>query len=401
MLVLPNLVSLDIGLIPQLIPYIPNLLSATVAAFHTVLYDYEEDETSERLSLTLIDSLPTFAPRLRVLGLSSSSFLKPFSLSKSMLRACKSLSASLTKFTSQDCVVMMHDVLDLLSNADSLTFLSVNLSNSSIPIPHDRVCADIRVLDLRVDAIRVAAELMEALSTKRLNSFKVVTRSNPINTIQRLGLALEASCSVTELNEVFITWFTDRPSQPTDRQYAVSDTSLEPFLAFHRMSSFSIVHFRRLSFDLSVQFVRRLATSWPCISYLSLASNKPCGTWVSKVKLVPDLVDLISGCSQLQHLGLDVDFTCDDNMLLFCPPQSVKRSIFLPVGYAIVSKPKLLAAILSAFLPGVTIAQSWNARKVEEAKNYNAWIEVHECLDMMNAVRSQERTWLPVPASLS
>ena len=391
MLVLPSLVSLDIGLHHDVVFFIPALLSPKITTFITAIPWIEDEDEFLRLSLTLMESLPGITPNLQIFTMSPQiESGTPKSFFASSLRALQGLSASLTSISAPQCMFTFQNVLQLLSNTDSLTFLSIGISNSSVPtVRLGPVYSQARTLELNVDLIGLAVKLVEALSLKCVTRLGFFVGPISNDKVRRLALAVEGSCDAAALRDVSINVCRDS-LQKTAAHPLVSDHALIPFLTFPNMTCFVIQSYTGihvLLFELSPQFVRKMKTSWPKLYRLNLLRNKPFGTWVPDVKLVPDLLSLMSGCPKLCHIGLDLDYTCGEDLLYTAKlPPSIDRVVTIETGHAPVAEPELLAAILSGCLPNAKTIYLWSL----ETK----WTEFQRWFKMMKAVRLQERSSL-------
>ena len=405
MLALPHLTSLETDLHPEVLPCIGTLLTPKIERFKVragVL-----GEPSGTHAQHLLESLPAISPALQSLVIEHSGWTGADTggyLASSIIKASEGLSATLSRLDVVECVIETTAVRHLLSMTQSLVYLAVRISassESSLLACAVTSCRSLQRLALRVENLGTAAEFMETVRMDNVHNFHAITKSDPGPNLVRLGKALQRSIGAAKLENVAVDW--DAVSDRVAVSTIPARQSFAPFLPFNRLESFIIRSTAKshLSIDLDSDTLRKMVFSWPHLRYLNIVRTMPYGTWVPGLKFKPDLIDLLAGCPNLNSIALDFDFTCDAEQLLTGPPLHQHQSlVHLNVGYGVVQKPKLLAAILSDTFPKIVVHSKWFGWTDEGVYNGRVWAEVDECLRVMSVLRQQERSRMPGGSSI-
>jgi len=389
MIVFPNLCSLDVDIYKELLPCTRILFTPKIRSFGAMIGGLGFQPS--RLAQMLFDSVPWTMPALQNLTIQCS-IVQGHSLRLPILRACQGLSMTLTGLEIEGCKIELKDVVDLLSKAQCLTFLAIEISDSPLPMRSLRPTAEISTIKLQVGALIIAAKLMEAVSMATVNNFHAITESVPHPDLYGLGRALQQSLSIEALEILTIDW---RGTSPQTVLSTITGASFVPLLAFHKLHYVVVRSFSRtnaLSFDLESAILHRMISSWPHLRHLEFLRSLPYDAWTPGLKVKPDLFDLLKGWKRLDFLGLDFDFACDASALDagFSTPEQ-RSDILIYVGFSTVAQPKILAAILSDNFRGLRIITQFGQSEV----HLKAWNDVNECLKIMDVLRQQERRRRP------
>lgn len=411
---LSNMERLSVAISGQsdrLVPYIGMMISPKLVELSFYLHYASIDEQAGRHLQTLVASLPIQAKRLRALKIDTDAgdpdqdfalvrIDQPWSFTRCLVKGALGLSNTLMALTATGMAVGPADFLNILSEATSLTSLSLWVKGPANWEVQQRVPTKLGDLSFRVTAFWDAIDLVNVIHLTKLVSFKLQVTTDPTEIHDRaLASSLQESVGHSaSLSHVGI----EVHGESDDHVVLISADFLMPFLAFENMEKFTITSPTGIViFDFDAGFLHAVSRSWLKLQTLTLLRTSwwP-AEWRPLVRL-NDLLEFILANPSLLSVGIDVDFDADINGITnhwYAEVNTASSSeiplLFIEVGLALAKDPVVIAAHLSETLTvRISIRSLWlqhrfelNAQEVNR-KNAMDWEDVETHIKAFQIVR--------------
>ncbi|KAH7915566.1 hypothetical protein BJ138DRAFT_1077244 [Hygrophoropsis aurantiaca] len=234
-------------------------------------------------------------------------------------------------------------------------------------------------------SLAICSNLLESMSETAISPNTLELRAEEVvddYSFSRLISLLTEKCSHQDMHSITI-----RANTKKDGSHIVNLPAFRPLLSFKNLTHFSV----RCpdTFDLNDQGLKEIATAWPHLEVLDMASS---WVWDRRPRItLPGLIPLLAHCPHLHTLSLGIDATRPITTFVR-PGNGVCNTLIcsLRLGGSPIRHPLDVAAFLSNIMP--CVREIINDPQGGVDKYYKRWCAVAKAVPAFASVRKEERT---------